>query len=92
MANDGTGRWERQARNAAARVEEDLRRVVAYINDAVVPEIRANGSKALRIAAEELQKLAERMDDHRRSAAHAEPSQGPPDHRGPGPEDDRKQP
>ena len=92
MANDGTKRWERQARDAATRVEENLRRVVAYINDTVVPEIRANGSQALRIAAEELQKLAECMDDHRRSTAHAEHSQGPPDSGGPMPEDDRKQP
>ena len=38
MANDQPRRWERQVREAALRVEEDLRRVVAYINDQVVPE------------------------------------------------------
>ena len=37
MANDQPKRWERQVREAALRVEEDLRRVVAYINDQVVP-------------------------------------------------------
>jgi hypothetical protein len=41
---------------------------VAYINDEVVPDIRRNGSQALRDAAAELQKLAQRMDDRRASA------------------------
>ena len=69
MANDQPKRWERQVREAALRVEEDLRRVVAYINDQVVPDVRRDGSQALRAAAEQLQKLAQRMDD-RRAAAH----------------------
>ena len=60
-------------REAALRVEEDLRRVVAYINDQVVPDVRRDGSQALRAAAEQLQKLAQRMDD-RRAAAHGEGS------------------
>ena len=65
-------RWEQQLREAAARAEEELKRVVNYINDEVVPEIRVNGSQALRAAAAELQKLAERME-HRRAAASGEP-------------------
>jgi hypothetical protein len=85
MANDGPRRWEQQLREAALRVEEDLRRVVAYINDQVVPDIRRNGSQALRAAADELQKLAQRMDD-RRAAAHG---QAPP---APQPEKDKPQP
>lgn len=92
MADDGPTRWERQVRDAAGRAEEDLRRVVDYINDEVVPEIRANGSQALRVAAGELQKLAERMDGHRRTAAHREPLQGPTAPDPPVPEKDRKQP
>jgi prophage antirepressor-like protein len=42
--------------------------VVTYINDEVVPEIRQNGSQALRTAAEQLQKLAQRMDERRDAA------------------------
>jgi hypothetical protein len=68
MANDQPKGWEQQLREAAARVEEDLRHVVTYINDEVVPDIRRNGSQALRDAAVELQKLADRMDDRRRAA------------------------
>jgi hypothetical protein len=61
--------WEQQLRDAAARAEEEVRRVVTYINDEVVPDIRRNGSQALRAASEELQKLAQRMDDHKAAQA-----------------------
>jgi hypothetical protein len=65
MANE---RWEQQIRDAARHLEEDVRRVVTYINDEVVPEIRQNGSQALRAAAEQLQKLAQRMDERNAAA------------------------
>jgi hypothetical protein len=57
--------WEQHVREAAAWGEEEVRRVVTYINDEVVPEVRRNGSEALRRAAVELEKLAKRMDDRR---------------------------
>jgi trans-2-enoyl-CoA reductase len=88
MGNDDPRRWERQVRDAAVRVEDDLRRVVAYINDQVVPDIRRNGSQALRAASDELQKLAQRMDD-RRAAAHGE---SPPAPEPPAPDKDKPQP
>ena len=72
-------RWEQQLREAAARAEEELRRVVTYINDEVVPDIRRNGSQALRSAAVELQKLAQRMDDHRAASSAPPPPQPPPE-------------
>ncbi|GAC1422769.1 MAG: hypothetical protein NVSMB62_18750 [Acidobacteriaceae bacterium] len=71
-------RWGEQLQNATERVEEDLRRVVTYINDEVVPDIRRNGSHALRAAAEELQKLARRMDDSRGHSANEQETKGPP--------------
>jgi hypothetical protein len=73
MPNEEPRAWEQQVREAAARAEEELHRVVTYINDEVVPEIRVSGSRALRVAAEELQKLAERMDE-RRAASGTPPS------------------
>jgi hypothetical protein len=57
--------WEQHVRDAAVWGEEEVRRVVTYINDEVVPEVRRNGSEALRRAAVELEKLAKRMDDSR---------------------------
>ena len=58
---------EARIRDAAAQVEEDLRRVATYINDQVVPDVRRNGSEALRYASTELRKLAERMDEANRT-------------------------
>ena len=88
MANDGPKPWEQQVRDVAARLEEELRRVVTYINDQVVPEIRENGTQALRAAAEELQKLAQRMDDRRAAGQ----GQAPPTPPAPDPNKDKPQP
>ena len=69
MANEEPKRpWEQQLRDAAAHLETDLKSVVKYINDEVVPEVRKNGSEALRAAAAELHKLATRMDEHARTS------------------------
>ena len=59
------GRWKQDVQQATEYIEQDVRRVIAYINDEVVPDIRRSGSHALRTAATELQKLAQRMDDRR---------------------------
>lgn len=53
---------EEKFNEAKPRVEDELKRVIAYLNDEVVPEVRQSSSKALKIAAEKLAKLAERMD------------------------------
>jgi hypothetical protein len=72
--------WEQQLRDAAAHLETDLKNVVKYINDEVVPDVRKNGSEALRSAAAELHRLAQRMDDHarRRQGGPAPPPPPPP--------------
>jgi hypothetical protein len=64
MANEAPKRpWEQRLHEAAATVEDELRRVITYINDEVVPEVRQNSSAALRAAAAEMERLAQRMDD-----------------------------
>jgi hypothetical protein len=68
MSNEEPKAWEQQLRDAAARAEEEVRRVVTYINNEVVPEVRRNGSNALKVAAVELQKLAQKMDDRQATA------------------------
>jgi hypothetical protein len=71
--------WEQQLRDAATHMEADLKNVVKYINDEVVPGVRRNSSEALRAAAAELHRLASRMDDHaRRSAAPPPPPKDTP--------------
>jgi len=47
---------------AAKRMEQEGEKLIAYLNDEVVPAIRNNSSKALRIASEKLSQLANYMD------------------------------
>lgn len=47
---------------AMPRIEEEVKKVIAYLNDEVVPGVRQNSSKALRTAAENLGKLADHLD------------------------------
>jgi hypothetical protein len=70
--------WEQRVSEAGSRIEEEVRRVVNYINDEVVPEVRNNGSDALRAAAKELQKLADYMDKRRSSDPPPRPPQDAP--------------
>jgi hypothetical protein len=49
------------------RVEEEVKKVITYLNDEVVPQVRQNSSQALRIAAEHLTRLAEHLDKKRSS-------------------------
>ena len=48
--------------NAVPRIEEELKRVIAWLNSEVVPEVRRNSSKGLRTAAEQLGKLADHLE------------------------------
>jgi len=53
------------------RMEEEVKRVIAYMNDQVVPQVRQNSSSALRMAAEQLGRLADYLDEGQKT----EPSQ-----------------
>ena len=50
---------------ALPRVEEEVKKVIAYLNDQVVPQLRQDSSQALHAAADRLRKLAEQLDDRR---------------------------
>jgi hypothetical protein len=67
--------WEQRLHEASSRLEEELRGIIQYINDEVVPDVRRNGSDALRAAAVQMQKLAKKMDDH---AGRTPPTPPPP--------------
>jgi len=47
---------------AAEKFEREKEKVITYLNNEVVPAIRTHSTKALRIAAEQLSKLAEYME------------------------------
>ena len=45
--------------NIGPRIEDEVKRVIGYLNDQVVPQVRQNSSSALRAAAEQLARLAD---------------------------------
>ena len=57
--------------NIAPKVEEEVQRVIAYLNDIVVPQVRRNSSSALRVAAEQIGKLAEHLEQNGPAAQRA---------------------
>jgi len=52
----------RRIEEAIELMEMELRHAIAYVNDAVVPQVRSESITAMRKVAESLQKLADRMD------------------------------
>jgi len=74
MANGSSKRpWEERLHEAGARMEEDVRELIRYFNDEVVPDLRKNGTEALRAAARELNRMAQRMDERGGRATSADP-------------------
>jgi len=59
---------KRKLDEAASKIEQELKKVIRTLNDEVVPKMRTEGTQALRSVAQELQKLADRLDDSKKSA------------------------
>jgi regulator of sigma D len=66
----GSGRFEgfgkkvdQQFTQVLPRFEEEVKKVITYLNDQVVPQVRQGSAQALHIAADQLRKLAEQLDD-----------------------------
>ncbi|HMF92231.1 MAG TPA: hypothetical protein VKL40_16420 [Candidatus Angelobacter sp.] len=50
---------------AKRNLEEESEKVIAYLNNEVVPAVRQGSSRALRTAAERLSRLADYMEQNR---------------------------
>ena len=50
---------------AVELIEMELRHAIAYVNDAVVPQVRSESISAMRKVAETLSRLADRMDPNK---------------------------
>ena len=57
--------WNEKMQDAADRTESEVRRLIRYLNDEVVPDVRKQSSTALRAAADQLQALAKNLDDRK---------------------------
>ena len=47
-------------------IEMELRHAIAYVNDAVVPQVRSESISAMRKISEKLRNLADRMDEQQK--------------------------
>jgi hypothetical protein len=54
----------RRLEEAIELIEMELRHAVAYVNDAVIPQVRQESIKAMRNLSETLRGLADKMDKH----------------------------
>jgi len=52
----------RRFEDMGRRLDEEVEKMIAYLNDEVVPQVRNHSSRALRIAAEKLSRFADYMD------------------------------
>jgi hypothetical protein len=64
------GGFGRRIEEAMELIQMELRHAVAYVNDAVVPQVRRESITAMRSVADTLRTLADRLDRH--------PDQQPP--------------
>ena len=61
----GAGGVGQRIEEAIELIEMELHHAVAYVNDAVVPQVRRESITAMRKVAETLRNLADRMDQPR---------------------------
>jgi hypothetical protein len=72
----GPGGVGRRLEEAIELIEMELRHAVAYVNDAVMPEVRRESISAMRKVADTLKNLADRMDA-KASGSASGPASGP---------------
>ena len=61
---DASARVNKTVGETAERVEKEAAEFIKYLNDEVVPAVRAHSTKALRIAADKMHELANYMERH----------------------------
>ena len=76
----GAGGVGRRIEEAIELIEMELRHAAAYVNDAVIPQVRSESISAMRKAADSLRKFADRLDKQP-----VQPPQPPPPNKDPRP-------
>lgn len=56
-------------------IEMELRHAIAYVNDAVIPQVRTESISAMRKVSDTLRNLADRMDQNQANQARSNQSQ-----------------
>jgi KaiC/GvpD/RAD55 family RecA-like ATPase len=60
-------RVNQKVADVAERLERETTELITYLNNEVVPAIRAHSTKALRVAADKLAKMADYLDEQKRT-------------------------
>ena len=63
-----TERVGRKVGETSERIEQEAAQFIKYLNEEVVPAVRQHSTRALRIAAEKMQALANYMDQNNSSS------------------------
>ena len=63
--DEASARVNRSVHNVVENLERETAELINYLNNEVVPAVRSHSTKALRIAAEKLSRLADYMDQHK---------------------------
>jgi hypothetical protein len=64
-----TARVNKTVSDAAERLEKDSAEFIEYLNREVVPAVRQQSTKALRVAAEKLHQLADYIEEAKKNEA-----------------------
>jgi hypothetical protein len=75
----GAGGVGRRIEEAVELIEMELRHAIAYMNDAVIPQVRRESIGAMRMAADTLHNLADRFERQANQATSAQGNQHPSD-------------
>jgi glutamyl-tRNA reductase len=60
---DASARVNKSVGDAAERIEKETAEFITYLNDEVVPAVRQHSTKALRVAAQKMSRLADYLDE-----------------------------
>jgi hypothetical protein len=61
---DASARVGQTINDAAERLEREIPEFIKYLNDEVVPAVRSQSTKALRVASQKLAEFADYMEQH----------------------------
>ena len=62
---EASARVNRSVANVVESVEKETAEIINYLNNEVVPAVRSHSTKALRVAAEKLARLADYLDQQK---------------------------
>ena len=62
---EASARVKRSVANVVESVEKETAEIINYLNNEVVPAVRSHSTKALRVAAEKLARLADYLDQQK---------------------------